>query len=603
MTLRLGWELVTGSPVEIPLRHTAITGETQWAGKTTTAEAWVSRSGMRAVAFITKPGEKSFRLQTPIPPYFHEPKLDSETPMWRWVESIFGTLGESVGSDDQALIIQCSRSVLQTENYKVKSEKRVRVVESGKSVTTLSQVAENVALMLKYARGRDRKSLTRLDAYFQIVMPQIKRMRASAELALADGINVMDLEDMPVEMQMLIIRSTLETVYSERRKTAVIIPEAWKFLHRTRNSPVRFAAQLYIRQGLVRNNILMLDSQDLASIDTEVLKSIGVWILGKQSEINEVKRVVDYIPASPKIPREEIMQLGKGQFYIVAEGKVKKCYVQPAGMEDLHAQAIARGDESADSWKQIEKKLDSGKVAYSAEGLASVWGRPDAPQTQEESDNGENPGAGGTVREDRDRGGQWGTGESPAVSSGGEANPGGEGGDDVWKEKFEELKRQFHEHMLDCHPLPETPARADLQDPQVAATPRSNGIPKVTNESGEIIVYEVLKKHLLSDVGMLAALDAARPQLHITVHRPVINFDGGSIKGRLALLVEDGFFKQPKKQADTLREFKRRGWLDQKAGNVVIIRPMAEITEMGFLTIEAEGYRAVPGTKISKAES
>ena len=359
--IRLGYEIGTGDPVSIPLRHTAVTGQTQESGKTTTLEALIARSGLRAVAFITKRGEKSFRLVNPISPYFREPALDAETPMWRWVESIFGTLGESVGSDDQALIIQCSRYVLKTEDYKQKAEKRTRVVESRREpVTTLKQVAANVALMLQHARGRDRKSLTRLDAYFQIVMPQIARMKSSRDLDLADGINVMDLDGLTSEMQMLIVRSVLEAVYTERRNTVVIIPEAWKFIPRARSSPVRFAAEIYIRQGLALKNVLMLDSQDLANIATEVLKSIGVWILGKQSEINEVKRVVDYIPASPRIAREAIMQLGKGEFYVVAEGKVRKCYVQPAGMEDLQAQAIARGEESADSWGEIERTLDHG---------------------------------------------------------------------------------------------------------------------------------------------------------------------------------------------------------------------------------------------------
>lgn len=356
--IRLGYEILTGSPVDIPLRHTAVTGQTQESGKTTTLEALITRSGLRAVAFITKRGEKSFRLQTPIAPYFREPSLDAETPMWRWVESIFGTLGESVGSDDQALIIQCSRYVLKLEKHKVKGEERTRVVESLREpVKTLAQVASNVALMLGQARGRDRKSLTRLDAYFQMVMPQITRMKAAGSLELASGINVMDLEGLTSEMQMLIIRSVLELVYSSRRKTVVIIPEAWKFIPRARTSPVRLAAEIYIRQGLALNNVLMLDSQDLANIGTEVLKSIGVWILGKQSEINEVKRVVDYIPAIPRIAREAVMQLGKGEFYVVAEGKVRKCYVQPAGMEDLQAQAIARGEDSADCWRQIEPRL------------------------------------------------------------------------------------------------------------------------------------------------------------------------------------------------------------------------------------------------------
>jgi len=597
--IALGYELVTGNLVEIPLRHTAVTGQTQESGKTTTLEALITRSGLRAVAFITKRGEKSFRLQTPIPPYFHEPQLDAETPMWRWVESIFGTLGESVGSDDQALIIQCSRTVLREEKYKVKTESRVRVVEGTQSVTTLAQVAANVALMLKHARGRDRKSLTRLDAYFQIVMPQIARMKASGELKLAEGINVMDLEGLTSEMQMLIIRSVLETVYSERRNTVVIIPEAWKFIPRARTSPVRFAAEIYIRQGLALKNILMLDSQDLANIATEVLKSIGVWILGKQSEINEVKRVVNYIPASPRIPPETIMRLGKGEFYVVAEGKVKKCYVQPAGMEDLHAQAIARGEESADSWKQIERKLDQPRRSEPAQVLQT--------QTQEEPEDAEDSGAGGAVREDRASGGQGGpAGSGPAVPRG-EEDPGGEGGDDMqWKERAELAEAENRDLRLQVDDLKIQLANISsrLGDAPSSSLTRevhhqSFTVRQLSMENGNFAEFvRRLREH-----PEVIALVAQQPDLRVRVDRPVVEMDGSTTIGRVAILIHQGFFNSPTNSASVLREFKARGWIREKAGYAELIKPMKEITEMGFLRVESGSYQTVPGMKIHEAKA
>lgn len=588
--IRLGYEIGTGAPVDIPLRHTAVTGQTQESGKTTTLEALITRSGLCAVAFITKRGEKSFRLETPIPPYFREPALDAETPMWRWVESIFGTLGESVGSDDQALIIQCSRYVLRAEDYKVKAEQRTRVVESRREpVKSLAQVAANVALMLQHARGRDRKSLTRLDAYFQIVMPQIARMRASGSLELAPGINVMDLESLSSEMQMLIVRSVLEAVYTSRRNTVVIIPEAWKFIPRARQSPVRFAAEIYIRQGLALKNVLMLDSQDLANIATETLKSISVWILGKQSEINEVKRVVDYIPAVPRIPREAIMQLGKGEFYVVAEGRVKKCYVQPAGMEDLHAQAIARGEEAAESWGGIERAL------IKAEHRKSKSERGAEDDGHELSLQGSR----GPVVAIAAAQGIAPAEEAPAVDHSWLEPEGTEDEDMQWKERAEaaeslvaDLKADLARQQREIQRLNDRIAVLGAGEPG-----KSYEEPPPAAENGNFAEF-VRKLRAHPEV---IALIAERPEIRVRVDRPVVDFAGDSIKGRLALLLHEGYFKAPRRQADVLREFKRRGWLDQKTGNAVIIRPMAEITEMGFLTIEAEGYQAVPGMKISKS--
>jgi hypothetical protein len=52
-SIHLGYVVGTGEPVEIPLRHTAVTGQTQESGKTTTLEGLISRSGLQAVAYVT----------------------------------------------------------------------------------------------------------------------------------------------------------------------------------------------------------------------------------------------------------------------------------------------------------------------------------------------------------------------------------------------------------------------------------------------------------------------------------------------------------------------------------------------------------------------
>lgn len=56
----LGYEIGTGEPVHVPLQNTIAAGLTQAAGKTTTIEGLVVRSGNKAVAFRTKRGERGF---------------------------------------------------------------------------------------------------------------------------------------------------------------------------------------------------------------------------------------------------------------------------------------------------------------------------------------------------------------------------------------------------------------------------------------------------------------------------------------------------------------------------------------------------------------
>ena len=75
----LGFEVGTGEPVYLPLHHLAVFGMTQLSGKTTTLEALISRSGWRAIAFITKRGESGFTRYNPIPPYYKPRCLAGDT--------------------------------------------------------------------------------------------------------------------------------------------------------------------------------------------------------------------------------------------------------------------------------------------------------------------------------------------------------------------------------------------------------------------------------------------------------------------------------------------------------------------------------------------
>ena len=72
-TVHLGFAVGTGAPVAVPVQHLAVTGQTQASGKTTTLEALVARSGLAAIAFVTKRHEGSFRGDHHrIAPYFRE---------------------------------------------------------------------------------------------------------------------------------------------------------------------------------------------------------------------------------------------------------------------------------------------------------------------------------------------------------------------------------------------------------------------------------------------------------------------------------------------------------------------------------------------------
>lgn len=317
-TVHLGFEVGTGEPVAIPVRHMVVTGQTQEAGKTTTLEALISRAELPAVAFVTKRGERSFADGRRIPPYFRE-RAD-----WQFVASVLEA----------------------TMRERLKFE-RAWIMRASKGARTLADVHRNVRKLMEEAKGLSADVYLTLDAYLEIVVPRVASVRFASTLDLLPGLNVLDLSDrdrFPPEIQALVMRSALEWVYERSDGSITIIPEAWEFLPQGRGSPVKLSAIELIRKGAGLRNYVWLDSQDIGGIDKEMLRSCPVWLLGVQRETNEIKRVLENIPAGIAKPKpSDVATLQKGQFFACFGERVVKTYVQPAWMIQAEAVGIARG--------------------------------------------------------------------------------------------------------------------------------------------------------------------------------------------------------------------------------------------------------------------
>lgn len=321
--IHLGFEVATGIPVEIPLRHMVVTGQSQEAGKTTTLEALISRAALPAVAFVTKRGERSFTEGARIPPYFRE-RAD-----WQFVASVLEA----------------------TMREKMRFE-RAWIMRASKGAMTLADVQANIKRLMEKAKGLSADMYMTLDAYLDIVVPRLQSLTFSESLELSPGLNVVDLADrdrFPPELQSLVMRSVIEWVYEHAEETVTIIPEAWEFVPQGRGSPVKLQAIELIRKGAGLHNYVWLDSQDIGGVDKQMLRSCPVWLLGVQRETNEIKRVLDNIPAGVAKPKAaDVALLRKGEFFACHGRKVVKTYVQPAWMSEADALAIALGDYSVD---------------------------------------------------------------------------------------------------------------------------------------------------------------------------------------------------------------------------------------------------------------
>lgn len=330
-SVKLGYEVGTGEEVRIPFSHMIVTGMTQLSGKTTTLEAVIARSGRRAVVFKTKPGEKSFTNANcrVIAPFFRD-RSDYE-----FVKSLIEAYAkEKLFLEKGTLMRLCKGS-----NDLIEIKRRID--------DKLHPPADVKARPL---RSIDEEIYTRLEHYLENLIPQIKYANFSSVLNLEPGINIMNLENFTEEAQSLIIQSTADKILKDERGVIMVIPEAWKFLPQKYNNPCKRSVESFIRQGATNENFVWIDSQDMSGVDKIPLKSISTWILGYQSERNEVKHTLDQIklPKKSKPKEDEIMSLQKGHFYVSGYDGVKKVYVQPVWMNDGTAQEVAWGNVGVD---------------------------------------------------------------------------------------------------------------------------------------------------------------------------------------------------------------------------------------------------------------
>lgn len=334
----LGYEIGTGKPVKISPSHIVCCGITQLSGKTTTLEALIKRSGLRAITFKTKIGEKSFTEGTETQPFFRD-RSDYE-----FVKSLIEAYSKEKLFIEKGTLMRLSRET------------------SGTGLVGLKRRVDEVIAEGRL-RGINLEIYTRLQHYLENIIPQIQYSNLSRTLNVYDGINIVNLERFSDEAQSLIIEATVSEVLTTMHDTICVIPESWKFIPQKYNNPCKRAVESYIRQGASNNNFLWLDSQDMAGVDKLALKQVSTWILGYQAERNEVKHTLDQmsLPKKSKPKEDEIMRLKIGQFFLSTNEGVTKVYVCPAWMPPEEAILIAKGEKSVEDVKKSESLVPYGR--------------------------------------------------------------------------------------------------------------------------------------------------------------------------------------------------------------------------------------------------
>lgn len=568
----LGYELGTAKRVSVPMKNLAVLGQTQESGKTTTLEALITRSGLRAIAFVTKRGEKSFRKIQPIPPYFSE---STHLEYWRFAASLMESMGGmKLGLAERAWLIRLC------DEYKAKKFETRTITVNGKKVKqkspvgyfwdkpeNLGELLANVNCALPHLKGSNEAVLLQLREILKVIVPEVEDAKFSKELELGrNGIHVMDISKFSVALQALVIRSVVEWVYREGKKIVVIIPEAWQFIPQNRATPVKLAVEELIRKGSGLQNFVWIDSQDLRGVDKNIVRSVPVWLFGVQREKNEIANTLDSIPDFPRPTVTEVMRLQKGQFYVVYGSFSAKAYVQPAGMEDEQAISIAMGETDPAVWKEIEKDLTEQERQSAPEKvLEEPEPEPEPPAEWRQATESEDP---------------------------------------VWKEKYVELKKQFDELTAQVATKPRRNVDIEIIEPteEERRAGYFSSPPDMLTEKNESMdtIYSEIKKRALADPAMLLALDTQRPQLDVQITRHVTVVDATTLYGQIARLIGENFFDVAKNGPTVGRELKRRG---NNQPTPHLYKPLNRLTEQGFLTLEADGYLAVKSMKVNLVDN
>lgn len=510
----LGFAVGSGDAVSIPLKHMAVTGQTQESGKTTTLEALVSRAGVTALAFVTKRGERAFERGRRVQPYFRD-RAD-----WQFVTSIID-------------------ATLQEKNKFL----RPWIMKICRSTRTLADVQRAVRKELRTAKGVNEGVYTQLDAYLELIVPEIERAPLATGLHLVPGLNVMDISAVPTPMQMLFVQSALDWVNERERDTVVIIPEAWEFIPEGKGSPVKASAITLVRKGAGIGNYIWVDSQDMAGVDKTILRGCAVWLIGVQREANEIKRSLANIPASVKRPTAAaVATLERGQFYACWSNHAVKTYVQPAWMDAGDALAIAQGEDvPLAAFPPVKPTITIEEKTV----------------TEREAEE---------LRIEKER----------------------------LRRQLNVLRGQLEQALERGAESSNSPATADAP----SSGRRASGDAGSETPASADALYQEFRRRILAEPAVLRVL-AEKKELIVDVERQTVEASGDTLRGRLALLLSEGFFDDVTSGNATYVELQRRAFPTARPN---VYRELDKLALQGFLTKEDGGYRAVPGMKVNIVE-
>lgn len=143
------------------------------------------------------------------------------------------------------------------------------------------------------------------------------------------------------------------------------------------------------------------------------------------------------------------------------------------------------------------------------------------------------------------------------------------------------------------------PPEGSVDLPHTVPAPRPNApfnVPGMLPPDEVEWLYQTLKARLVKEAPAIIQTLSQSPEIHVTTERVVIQADK-TIKGRVALLISEGFVDDGRPSLEIGREFNRRGW---NFANVTLGLALKELAEAGALTKEGNAWKKAPDVKVVK---
>jgi hypothetical protein len=322
-TIFVGYEIGVARPVEIPIFHMLVTGQTRLSGKTTALKALAKKAAAEGFKVLV---------------------LDTKTN-----QADYTDFGEEVPvclrqTTDSLILLGLLESIFQrkiTRYYSTLTE----VTENAKTFVDVIQNAE--ALKAKTRVGFVKDACASLIDLLKRLLIQTRRVQTTTDLQLPYKINRMSINAFDVQSQQLIAKTVFEEALHKYKKLIIVLDEAYKFLPQKWSSACGRAAQDYVTQGGATELYLWMSTQFLATTSKDTMKTMAIKLLGTQDHDTECQHTVDLVPSdiarNQRVNKEFIMHLKLGHFVVVTKEWVKVAYACPETADQRECQQVALG--------------------------------------------------------------------------------------------------------------------------------------------------------------------------------------------------------------------------------------------------------------------